>query len=113
MASEKIRVLKVDHEEFKTKKGTDMKVRVLHCFVECSSVDKEGVLKDTSFVAKTTLFDHSVNVEAGEEYVVDYQLGEGFGADAGRIVPRIVSWTPLSSKGRPVAKPAATQGAVS
>ncbi|WP_157768462.1 hypothetical protein [Burkholderia ambifaria] len=86
-------------------------MRVLHCFVECSGQNAEtGEIEDRSFVAKTTVFDPKVVVVPNEEYVVDYRLAEGFGVDAGKLVPQIVSWTPLS-KGRPVAKPAVAPGA--
>ncbi|MBR7962807.1 hypothetical protein KDW41_20425 [Burkholderia vietnamiensis] len=108
MASEKIRVLKIDNEKITSKKtGQVRAMRVLHCFVESSYEDPEsGELIDGSFVAKTTLFDDKVQVVAGEEYLVSYRLGEGYGQDAGRMVPRIVSWMP-ANKPKPVAKPGA------
>ncbi|KVR16161.1 hypothetical protein WK11_25690 [Burkholderia ubonensis] len=114
MASEKIRVLKIDNEKITSKKtGQTRDMRVLHCFVESRYEDpKTGELVDGSFVAKTSLFDADVSIEVGEEYIVQYRLSEGYGPDAGRLTPRIVSWTPLS-KGRPVAKPAAASGAAS
>jgi len=112
MATEKIRVLKIDHEEITSKKtGAKRPMRVLHCFVEQQYQSAEtGELVDGSFVAKTTLFDESVQVEKGEEYIVQFRLGEGYGQDAGRMVPRIVAWTPIN-KGRPVAKAGTGVGA--
>lgn len=114
MASEKIRVLKIDNEKITSRKtGQTRDMRVLHCFVESRYEDpKTGELVDGSFVAKTSLFDADVSIEVGEEYIVQYRLSEGYGPDAGRLTPRIVSWTPLS-KGRPVAKPSAASGAAS
>jgi hypothetical protein len=106
MASEKIRVLKIDHEKITTRKGVERPMRVLHCWVESEYEGENGELVDGSFVAKTTLFDDKVKVEAGQEYLVKYRLGEGYGQDAGRMVPRIVSWEP-ANKPRPVAKPGA------
>lgn len=99
MASEKIRVLKINNEQITTKKGVLRDMRVLHCFVESSFEDPEsGDVVDSSFVAKATLFDDKVQVSAGEEYLVEYRLGEGYGQDAGRMVPRIVKWTPVKPK---------------
>ncbi|RRW91042.1 hypothetical protein [Pandoraea apista] len=110
MATEKVRVLKIDHEEITTKKGDKRPMRVLHCFVEQSYQDaKTGKIVDGSFVAKTSVFDENVELAAGEEYLVEYRLGEGYGMDAGRMVPRIAAWR--SMKQKPVAKPAATTGA--
>ncbi|TCK37166.1 hypothetical protein B0G84_6221 [Paraburkholderia sp. BL8N3] len=113
MASEKIRVLKIDNEKITSKKtGQIREMRVLHCFIESSYEDPEsGELIDGSFVAKTSLFDEKVQVAAGEEYLVTYRLGEGYGQDAGRMVPRIVSWTPAKQP-KPVGKPSAGVGAV-
>lgn len=104
MANEKIRILKIDNEQITSKKtGQVRDMRVLHCFVESSFEDpKSGELVDGSFVAKATLFDAEISVSAGEEYLVEYRLGEGYGQDAGRMVPRIVKWTPVKPK--PVAK---------
>ncbi|MGQ7936990.1 hypothetical protein [Paraburkholderia sp. D1E] len=112
MATEKIRILKIDHEEITSKKtGQKRAMRVLHCFVEQEYQDPEsGEVVDGSFVAKTSIFDEKVKVETGEEYLVQYRLGEGYGTDAGRMVPRIVSWMP-ANKPRPVAKPGAGAGA--
>ena len=106
MANEKVRILKIDNEKITSKTtGQVRDMRVLHCFVESSYEHPEtGELIDSSFVAKTSLFDEKVLVSAGEEYLVTYRLGEGYGQDAGRMVPRIVSWTPFV-KARPVAKP--------
>jgi hypothetical protein len=108
MATEKIRVMKVEHQEVKSKAtGAVRKMRVLHCWVEQSYQDPaSGELVDGSFVAKTSLFDEKIQIEAGLEYLVDYRLGEGFGNDAGRLVPRIVSWTP-ANRPKPVGKPGA------
>lgn len=105
MANEKIRVLKIDNETITSKKtGQARPMRVLHCFVESSFEDPEsGEVVDGSFVAKATLFDDKVQVSAGEEYLVTYRLGEGYGQDAGRMVPRIVTWTPVN-KPKPVPK---------
>ncbi|APR39380.1 hypothetical protein [Paraburkholderia sp. SOS3] len=110
MATEKVRVLTIKHEEITTKKGDKRAMRVLHCFIEQSYQDPDsGELVDGSFVAKTSLFDEKIQIEAGQEYLVDYRLGEGYGADAGRIVPRIVSWT-LANRPKPVGKPGAGVG---
>jgi hypothetical protein len=104
MATEKIRILKIDNEEITTRKGVKRPMRVLHCFVEQEYQDPEsGALVDGSFVAKTSIFDEKLEFVKGEEYIVQFRLGEGYGPDAGRMVPRIVSWTPLN-KGKPVAK---------
>ncbi|WP_133645472.1 hypothetical protein [Paraburkholderia flava] len=103
MATEKIRIMKIDHQEITNKKGEKRPMRVLHCWVEQSYADAKGELVDGSFVAKTSLFDKDVNVEAGQEYLVDFRLGEGYGQDAGRMVPRIVSWR-LANPPKAVAK---------
>jgi len=106
MASEKIRILKIDTQEITTKKGDKRPMRVLHCFVESQYENPEtGELVDGSFVAKNSIFDMKLQVTTGDEYIFEYRLGEGYGIDAGRMVPRIVKWTPLS-KNRPVAKAA-------
>jgi hypothetical protein len=111
MASEKIRVLKIDNEKITSKKtGQVRDMRVLHCFVESSYENESGELVDGSFVAKTSLFDDKIQIEVGAEYLVQYRLGEGYGQDAGRMVPRIVSWTP-ANKPKPVPKPGAGVGA--
>lgn len=107
MATEKIRILKIDTQEITTKKGDKRPLRVLHCWVEQSYENPEtGEVVDGSFVAKTSLFDEKVKVEANQEYLVDYRLGEGYGQDAGRMVPRIVSWK-LANPPKAVAKPGA------
>ncbi|MDQ7981956.1 hypothetical protein QYH69_32550 [Paraburkholderia sp. SARCC-3016] len=104
MATEKIRVLKIDHQDVTSKKsGQVRKMRVLHCWIEQSYQGPDGELVDGSFVAKTSLFDEKIQIEAGTEYLVDYRLGEGYGVDAGRLVPRIVSWTP-ANRPKPVGK---------
>ena len=105
MAIEKVRILKIDHEEITTRKGVKRPMRVLHCFVEQEYQDPEsGEVVDGSFVAKTSIFDEKLSVEKGEEYLVQFRLGEGYGPDAGRMVPRIVSWTP-ANRAKAVAKP--------
>lgn len=105
MATEKVRVMKIEHQKITTKKGTEREMRVLHCWIEQEYRNEEtGEVIDGSFVAKTSLFDESINIEKGKEYVVEYRLGEGYGQDAGRLVPRIVKWTPYGLSARPVAK---------
>lgn len=105
MATEKIRILKIEAQTVTSKKsGITRPMRVLHCWVESEYENPEtGDLVDGSFVAKTSIFDEKLDLVTGEEYIVKFRLAEGYGIDAGRMVPRIVSWTSLS-KGKPVPK---------
>ena len=106
MAVEKIQIMKIANEEITTRKGVKRQMRVVHCFVHSERVHEEtGAVIYESFVAKTAIFDDDLKLEAGQEYVVNYRLAEGYGVDAGRLVPRIVAWTPLI-KAKPVPKPA-------
>jgi len=106
MAVEKIQIMKIANEEIMTRKGVKRPMRVVHCFVHAERVNEEtGLVSDDSFVAKTAIFDEKLQLEAGQEYVVSYRLAEGYGVDAGRLVPRIDSWTPVV-KAKPVPKPA-------
>ncbi|MBR8160892.1 cellulose synthase [Burkholderia vietnamiensis] len=107
-SKQKITILAINLRSGTSKKtGRDYKIHEAQCVLESSSDGSSQI-----HVGMLNLTDEQVKAVDGRfpsDWIADFALGQGMGADAGRIVARIVSLTPL---GMPKAKPAAGVAAV-